>query len=91
MPQQYAALRVVVRVALRELRQHANQRQRQERQIRQVRVALLVQVRAQRFEFGHVHFFDVREVRDVALRFAQPLRDHAAHADHLDLFDVAAS
>ena len=88
MSQQHAALGVVVRVALREFVEHAHDRRREERQVGERGapfVALSIQVRAQRLEFGDVDFFDVGEVRDVARRFAHALRDHAPHADHLDL------
>ena len=47
---------------------------------------LLVQLRAQGFQLGHVDFLDVGEVRDAALGLLHLLRDLAAQPDHGDGF-----
>jgi hypothetical protein len=89
----HVALGIVDRVALGEVAEHAHERGADERQERERRLALRlarVQVLAQRLEFGDVDFLDVREVRDVALRLGHAVRDHAAHADHLDLLRAGA-
>ena len=45
---------------------------------------------AQPLQLGDVHFLDVGEVRDVALGLAHALRDHASHAEKLDLLRLGA-
>ena len=78
------ARRIVVRVALRKLLQHTHQRGKHEWQESSATApgrALAIQILAQRFELGDVHFLDVGEMRDVALGLAHALRDDAPHAD----------
>ncbi len=87
MPDQHAARRVVQHIALRKGFDHTSERHHHERQIAErscVFRARLIQMRAQRFEFGDIDFFDIGEVRNVALGLAHALGNQAAQSDDLD-------
>jgi len=68
-------------------RQHHGAHQEwQQRQAPARGTVLGVQAHAQVFEFGHVNFFDIGEMRNAALGLLHFLRNLAAQADHRDHF-----
>ncbi|MNI66154.1 hypothetical protein D3C73_1217010 [compost metagenome] len=80
----HAAFIVIARIDLRKVPQRHHHGARQERQQGQLAPRLapfLVQLHAQVFQFGHVDFLDVAEVRNAALGLGHLLRDLAAQAD----------
>ena len=86
MPRHNTRFVVVTRVDHGKFGNRAADRDDQERQHRELRpaAAIGVEVGAHRFERGDVHFLDIGEVRDRALRCRHILGDLAAHADDLD-------
>ena len=95
MPDKHITLAVVVRIALREVAQHAHHRQAQEGQGRErrftARPAAVIEVRSQRFQRGDVYFLDIAEMRDFPGRSGHPLGDFPAQPDDLDLGGAGSS
>ena len=86
-----AGVVVEVRVDLRivgDCEHHRAHDERQQGELRLIFAARFVQEGAQLFEFGDIDFFDVREVRNAALRLLHLLRDLAAQSDDRDFFGV---
>src|ERR1700694_3417695 len=84
---QDAARRVIQHIALRKRFQHPRERHDDQGQVAQrrgIRRPRPIQVLTQRFELGHVHFFHIREVRNIALGLAHAFGDQATQADDLD-------
>ncbi|MNI58359.1 hypothetical protein D3C73_1134690 [compost metagenome] len=84
---------VVTGVDLREIAQrddHGADQERQQSQLAASGTVFFVEVRAQLFHGGDVHFFDVTEVSGALRGVLHALGDLAAHADHRDLFFVSA-
>src|SRR5258707_7046853 len=88
MPDENAALGIVQRIALREITQHADQCADNKGKVGErgrVRREFAVEMTAERFELGDIELLDVREMRNIPLRLAHALRNHAPYADDLDL------
>src|ERR1700676_3707310 len=91
MADENAALGIVQRIALREITQHADQRADNKGKVgerRRARREFAVEMTAERFELRDIELLDIREMRNIPLRLAHALRNHAPYANDLDLLGL---